>query len=282
MSLTNHIETITEDFELSLLGIQNVFSRKTDFGQHLLIGNHGTFGRTLFLDGKLMTCEFDEHIYHEVMVHIPMQSLLNPRRVLVIGGGDLGILKELAKYPELTEIIVCEIDKEVVDISKEYLFAIHEDAYKDPRIEFVYADGYEYARTCSKMFDLIIMDLPDPDGNCSKLYTKEAFDLLKRSIRGHGIVACHAGSPYMHVDRVTEIYATLQAVFCVVNPYMTNIPSYSGAWMFMFASPYRTVDISNTKSKRLDSIERTTLHYDRNIHEAGLKIPKYVLPLSRK
>ncbi len=137
------------------------------------------YGRMLVIDGVIMLTESDEYAYHEMIVHVPMQSHKRPQRVLVIGGGDGGCIREIVKYKEVKEIHLCEIDKEVVNISKKYLPGIA-SGYDDPRVTVYYEDGSVFLKEKRDRYDVIIVDSTDPIGPGKALFTKEFSALIKK------------------------------------------------------------------------------------------------------
>jgi spermidine synthase len=143
--------------------------------QHIEVMETAAFGRVFRLDGYLMTSEADEWFYHENLNHIPAITHPDPRSALIIGGGDGGSARQLLKYPSIEQVVVCELDAGVVAIADEYFAKVHQGAFHDPRLQLVIGDGLKYVAESQQQFDLIVLDLTDPQGYAEPLYTRAFF-----------------------------------------------------------------------------------------------------------
>jgi len=250
--------------------------------QHIEVMETAPFGRVFRLDGYLMTSEADEWFYHENMNHIPAITHPDPRTALIIGGGDGGSARQLLKYQSMERVVVCELDAGVVAIAEEYFGSVHQGAFHDPRLELVIADGLKYVAECQQQFDLIILDLTDPQGYAEPLYTREFFSDCARLIGSHGLLSMHVGSPQFHAHRFKTIFAELHAVFNVVRPMLVPITLYGGFWGMACASQLRD-------PKRIDSdlveqrIQQRGIsglqYYNGDTHQAALALPNFVRQL---
>ena len=153
------------------------------------------FGKLFRLDGRLMTSEGDEFFYHECMTHPAALAHPKPESVLVIGGGDGGSSEELFKHPSVKRIVMAELDQAVIDISRRHLGRIHKGVLDDPRLEIRIGDGYEYVKNTEERFDLIVLDLTDPDTPAFHLYSEEFFRLCQQRLKPGGALTLHLGSP---------------------------------------------------------------------------------------
>ena len=194
------------------------------------------WGRLFRLDGAYMTSEKDEFFYHEPIVHCAALAHESPRSALVIGGGDGGSSEELLKHPGIDRVMMAELDPEVLRVSKQYLGSVHRGAFDDPRLEVHIGDGFRFVQDLGERFDLIVLDLTDPDTPAQKLYTREFFEMVRRSLNPGGAVSLHIGSPVFDKERVRGMLADLAAVFRIVRPLGLYIPLYGAYWGLAVAS----------------------------------------------
>lgn len=214
---------------------KKIFETRSKFQKIEIIENN-FFGRVLKLDNALQTSEEDEFLYHEPLVHSPMFLSKAPKRVLIIGGGDGGALEEISKYSELDEIVLVEIDKEVIRVSKEYLKKINEDSFKDPRSKIVIADGFDFLRKNSIKFDIIILDLTDPSRDSIKLYSNEFYCMLSNNLNKEGILSLHAESYFSSRSIFLEIISNLRSSFREVHVFSHFVPLYGDLMAFVMCS----------------------------------------------
>jgi spermidine synthase len=250
--------------------------------QHIEVMETAPFGRVFRLDGYLMTSEADEWFYHENMNHIPAITHPEPRTALIVGGGDGGSARQLLKYPSIERVVVCELDAAVVAISEEYFGSVHQDAFHDPRLELVIADGLKYVAECQQQFDLIILDLTDPQGYAEPLYTREFFRECARLIGQNGLLAMHIGSPQFHAARFKALFAELSAVFNVVRPMLVPITLYGGFWGMACASQLRDpkcIDPALVEQRLQQRGISGLQYYNGDTHQAALALPNFVRAL---
>lgn len=182
-------------------------------------------GRLLLLDGIIQLTSFDEFAYHEMMAHVPMFAHALPRRALVIGGGDGGVLRELAKHDTLEVMDICEIDSEVIAVAKEFLPEIA-CGYDDPRVKVHVADGSLFIRSRRDYYDVIIVDSTDPGGPGEPLFNEGFYRDMKRSLRSGGIIASQSESPYLLPEIVQRLNRICRANFNNVDYGMIYVPTY--------------------------------------------------------
>ena len=250
--------------------------------QHIEVMETAAFGRVFRLDGYLMTSEADEWFYHENLNHIPAITHPDPRSALIIGGGDGGSARQLLKYPSIEQVVVCELDAGVVAIADEYFAKVHQGAFHDPRLQLVIGDGLKYVAESQQQFDLIVLDLTDPQGYAEPLYTRAFFADCARLIGEHGLLSLHIGSPQFHTTRFRDLFDELKAVFRVVRPMLVPITLYGGFWGMACASQLRDpkrLD-ANTVEQRLQQRGITGLnYYNGDTHQAALALPNFVRQL---
>lgn len=220
---------------------KTLYRGKTKF-QKIEMVETPEFGTTLLLDGITQVVEKNEYQYHEPMVHPAMCSHPNPREVLIIGGGDGGILREVLKYPSVRHVDFAELDEEVIAFSRRYLKKINRNSFEDPRVSIHITDGRKFVESVSGRYDVIIMDMTDPFGPSRFLYTREFFKAVRRSMRtGSGIFVMHTESPISRPEVFNSIVKTLRSVFrCVVSLY-TYIQMYAVLWSIGVSSDSRTI-----------------------------------------
>jgi spermidine synthase len=194
------------------------------------------FGRLFRLDGDYMTSEKEEFFYHEALVHPAAASHGKVAQVLILGGGDGGAAEELLKYPSVQRVVIAELDEVVIRVAREYFQNIHHGALDDPRVEVRIGDGLAYVRDTSERFDLVLLDLTDPDTPASALYTAEFFSSVKKLLNPGGAMVLHTASPIFRPDVVSMLYQRLKNNFNIVAPMGLYIPLYGTYWSFAVCS----------------------------------------------
>ena len=232
-------------------------------------------GRMLLLDGMVMTSERDEFIYHEMISHIPMLAHPNPKKVLVIGGGDGGTIREVLKHPSVEQAVLCEIDGEVIEVCKKYLPTIA-GKLADPRVQIEVRDGAAYIASHKNTFDVILIDSTDPIGPGEKLFTQEFYQNVLEALTENGIMANQSESPVAVPDECLRINKLLKTVFPYIQPYTACIPSYPGGqWTWSFCSKgLKPFDKVNEKA--VTELEKTCRYFNRDIHKSVFILPNYV------
>ena len=260
---------------------ETVYSGKTEF-QSVEIIELSSFGRSLVLDGKIQSSEADEFIYHEALVHPAMITHPQPERVFIAGGGEGATLREVLAYPSVKRVVMVDVDKEVIDICRKFLPSLHQGSFDDSRLELHYADARKHLKQKRDKFDVIILDLPEPveEGPAYLLHTKEFYELVRRRLTSQGILCLQAGcSVWGNHSVFTAISHTIKAVFPLVFPYQTEVPSYGGMWGFAFASqrlnPFHLTadEVNHRISART---KRRLRFYDGLAHHGMFLLPKYL------
>jgi len=234
------------------------------------------FGRVFLLDGDYMTSERDEYFYHEAMIHPAGIAIGNPRSALILGGGDGGSCEELLKYPGMQRIVIAEIDEAVVRMARRFLGAVHRGALDDPRVEVCIGDGFEWARRSRERFDLVILDLTDPDTPASPLYSEAFFADVGRLLQPLGALVLHTGTPIFAPSLVAQLHARLRRHFKVVAPLGLYIPLYGSYWTLAVcsqASDPRRVGTAVIR-ERIAQLKGPALgYYNAEIHPALFALP---------
>lgn len=247
--------------------------------QHLVIFENATWGTVLMLDGVCQLTTSDEFVYHEMMAHVPLMALDRPKRVLVIGGGDGGVLREVLKHPSVKKATLCEIDRTVIDLSLEHYPQIADGALDDPRSDVVVADGLKYVAGTDERFDAIIVDSSEPIGPSAVLHTREFFTDCKRALRDNGVLITQNGLPFLfpeHLAGTTRIFAEL---FEVAAPYLCTQPCYfGGPFALNWASDDRALlELSEKKlARRQEKRGIETRYWTPAVHRGAFALPAYV------
>lgn len=254
-----------------------LFDGQSDF-QHLEVLDTVPFGRMLVLDDACQTSEAEEYIYHEMLVHVPMMAHPDPKRVLVIGGGDGGALRRVLEHP-VERATMVEIDGEVVRVSREFLPSIAGDAFTNPRGDVIIGDGVKYLRETDEHFDVILVDSTDPVGPAVDLFGEAFYQDARRALGDNGIIVTQSGSPLVMLDELTDAVQLMRQVFPIVRTYLCSIPIYPGVlWSFTAAST--TIDPSEVDptaiAARLMANGHATGWYTPAIHTAAFALPNFL------
>ncbi len=217
-----------------------LYSGHTNF-QDIKLVETGEFGAALLLDGATQVMEKNEFQYHETMVHLPMLAHQKPKKVLVIGGGDGGTLREVLKHSTVEQVDFVELDEEVVSFSRTHLKMINAGAFDDPRVKTHFTDGRFFVEEAPRAsYDIIIMDMTDPAGPSLKLYTKEFFTAVKGLLKNEeALFVMHSESPETRPEAFARIHRTLKSIFPVVRGAYTFVRMYGTLWSFAIASAAR-------------------------------------------
>ncbi len=258
-----------------------LFRDKTDH-QDLIIFENERFGRVLTLDGVVQTTEGDEFVYHEMMAHVPIMAHGQARRVLIIGGGDGGMAREVLKHRAVEAVTMVEIDRGVVDMSREHLPSLSAGAFDDPRLDLVIADGARFVAETDQRFDIIIVDSTDPIGPGEVLFTAEFYADCKRCLTAGGIVVTQNGVPALQGWEVTNSYRRLGQSFADVSFYVAAVPTYQGGFMAMgWASddPAKRRHDAAAIDARFAPLGIATRYYTPAIHQACFALPRFIADL---
>lgn len=217
--------------------VQEILSSRQSPLQQVDIIKTYDFGRCLVLDGVIQTTELDGYIYNEMITHIPAVTHPNPKRILIIGGGDCGAANELTKYPEIERMELVEIDETVVRECLNKLPQISGKAANDSRINFIFKDGVSFVQDKKEIYDLAIVDSSDPVGPAEVLFSEGFYINLKNSLKKDGLMVCQSQSPVFHREILKKTRNILKKHFPIVRTYKTVVPSYPGGmWSFTLAS----------------------------------------------
>ena len=274
-------EKHTPNVNFSIKVDKQLYSETSEF-QRIDVFQSEEFGRFLTLDGFMMLTGKDEFIYHEMIVHVPMAVHPMAKKILVIGGGDGGTVRELLRYATVEAIDLVEIDEQVVEVCKEYLPQTA-GCFGDERIHFYFEDGLKYIRHCEDDYDLIIVDSTDPFGPGEGLFTKEFYGNCYKALKADGIMVNQHENPFYREDAYAMQRAHKRIVesFPISKVYQVHIPTYpSGHWLFGFASKkYHPID--GVDWTRWKALGLTTRYYNTQLHAGAFALPNYVEEMLR-
>ena len=257
--------------------------RKTPF-QRMKVLDTVRFGRMLVLDDIVETTEADEFIYHEMMAHVPLYTHPNPKRVLIIGGGDGGVLREVLRHP-VERVVMVEIDGAVVEAAKKHLRKICGEAFKNPRTELIIGDGAEYVRDTSETFDVVIVDSTDPLGPSMPLFgetfCKHAANVMSRD----GLLVRQTGSAFLQGAELASAMKHARKVFPCVKVFLTSVPTCVGGHFthpLMGLSDFsRRISLPAVR-RRFNKHPLAMKYYNPDIHAAAFGLPEYIQALCRE
>ena len=271
-------EITPSGFGIAIKAGKVLVSKQTPFQKLEIFETDSALGRVLTLDDLMMTTEGDEYHYHEMIVHVPMMHHKNPKTVLVIGGGDGGTVREVLKHDTVEKVVLCEIDGDVIEYSKQYLPTIS-CQLDNPKVEILVEDAIEYIKGKEKMFDIVLIDSTDPMGPGEGLFTDEFYTNVKKSLKEGGIMTAQSESPFVNKEEIKKMYTQLKRVFPIVSTYTSNMPTYPGGyWAWAFCS--ETVEpLSYFDERRAKNITKTCKIYNKDYHMARFALPNYLKEL---
>ena len=265
-------EYSSENLKLSLRVKNIVHVEQTPY-QNLLIADSYEYGRILLLDGAFQLTERDEFCYSEMMAHVALCSHVNPEKVLIIGGGDGAILREVMKHKNVKRCVLIDIDERVIECSKKYLPA-QSVAFNDPRAEVKCMDANKFIQDESEKFDVVIIDSTDPVDFAATLFQASFYSAVKKIMNDDGILVELTESPFTDTRVMTQAINQMREVFPIVKMYWGAVPTYpSGMWTYGIASLKTDPEIP------LREVENTR-YYTNEIHKAAFVLPPFLKDLS--
>jgi len=242
----------------------------------------GGFGTCLILDGKIQSSEVDEFVYHEALVQPAMITHDNPQTVFIAGGGEGATLREVLAHKSVKRAVMVDIDREVINICREYLPEQNQGSFDDQRTELYHADARGYLAQSEEKFDIIIIDLPDPieEGPAYLLYTREFYQLVRDRLTADGIISVQAGSASLtELLNLTAVYNTLKSMFPIVRPYKVDMPCFGGPWGFCLASASldpTLLSVAEVDKRIAERPLEKLKFYDGLSHQSIFSLPKHL------
>jgi spermidine synthase len=266
-----YTEKQTPDLGITCLIKETLCHFKTPF-QDLAIIDTVQFGKMLVLDGMVMTTEKDEFVYHEMLAHVALQAHPDPKHVLVVGGGDGGVIREILKYDSVETATLAEIDEAVIEMSKKYLPSIS-CGLSDPRVDVLVTDGIEHVNQSVGKYDVILVDSTEPVGPAVGLFAEQFYTAIYRALKKDGILVAQSESPFYNREIIENAYARIGRVFPLTKLYLASVPTYpSGLWSFTVGS--KCYDPEQGKQKPVN-----TKYYNFEIHKGAFCLPNFVKEL---
>ncbi len=269
-------EAHTPDVKLSIRIEKQLFSKTSDY-QRIDVFESKEFGRILSLDGNIMLTERDEFIYNEMIVHVPMAVHKGIEKVLVIGAGDGGVVKELTRYNRIKHIDLVEMDPLVVEACREYIPA-NACRLDDDRVHIHFGNALKFMRHCENEYDLIIVDSNDPYGPSEGLFTKEFYGNCHAALKEDGIMVNQQGSPFykQDADAMQRSHKHIAGTFPISRVYQAHIPTYAaGYWLFGFASKkYHPID--DLDAAAWEDLHLRTRYYTTRLHKGAFYLPAFL------
>ena len=264
-------EDQTDNLRLSLRVTQTVYLKKTQY-QDLMIVDTPEYGRTLVLDGAIQLTERDEFCYSEMMAHVPICAHPDPKRVLIVGGGDGAILREALRHSEVLRCTLIDIDREVIEASKRYFPTVGVEL-ENPRADVRCMDALEYIRTTDDRFDVAIVDSTDPVDFAAGLFQAPFYADLKKILNPGAMVSELTESPFADTALMLQAIAQMRTVFPIVRMYWGAMPTYpTGMWTYGAAS------LAPDPSVPLRAVTGTR-YYTEEIHKAAFVLPPFLSDL---
>ena len=245
---------------------------KSEF-QEIEVVESESFGKILLIDGVIMLTEADEFCYHEMIAHVPLCVHPKAQKVLVIGGGDGGTVREILKHDSINEVDVCEIDEKVIEISKRH-FPYLANNFNDPKVKIYCEDGNKFIKAHKDEYDIIIVDSSDPIGPAEVLFRREFYKAMYQALKNNGIVVTQSESFFYHKKIIKSLFSFIKEIYPIPEYYYTLVPTYpSGVIGFTFCSKkYHPInDFNETEALKLTDLR----YYNKDIHKAAFNLPTF-------
>jgi spermidine synthase len=267
-------ETHQDSVALSFKVEKTLFSGKSAY-QQVDVVQTAEHGGMLLNDGIIMVSERDEYVYHEMIAHVPLFVHPSPKRVLVIGGGDGGTVRELLKHEGVERIVMVEIDEMVINACREYLPSVSY-GLDDPRVELLVDDGVKYVAAAPETFDVVLIDSTDPIGPAAPLFDRQFYQNVAGLLSDEGIMISQAESPFYDFKIQSSMLENQRPFFNRLHLYtFTNLTYPGGLWSFGFGSK-GLCPLADFDPGRMDAEAVHTLYYTPEIHVAAFMLPKFV------
>jgi len=261
---------------LSLQVEEVLFAGRSKF-QDVLVFKSRTYGTVFVLDGMIQTTDRDEFSYQEMLTHLPMFSHPNPKSVLIIGGGDGGILREVLKHPSVEKVEMCEIDEMVVDTAKKYLPQLSH-CFSSSKLKLHIGDGFEYLKNRRNEYDVVITDSSDPVGPAESLFNSSYYGLINNALKEGGVLASQSESMWLHTELIKKLKNEVSKIFPSVEYAFSSVPTYPSGSMGYLVASKKKCDLKNPvrelSDEECDAIGLQ--YYNSQIHRAAFTLPNFI------
>ncbi len=267
-----YTEKQTQNYGITAKIKESLHTETTEF-QEMAVIDTIEFGKMLVLDGCVMTTDRDEYVYHEMISHIALSAHKNPKNVLIVGGGDGGVIREVLKHDTVEKVVLAEIDGRVIDISRVHFPQIAA-GLDDPRVDIQVSDGIKHVQDHPDTYDLIVVDSTDPIGPAVGLFAKDFYQSIARALKPDGIFVAQTESPFFNGELITRVQGDVASIFPITKLYLASIPTYpSGLWSFTIGSKVYdpTVIADPARTNGL-----TTKYYTPALQTCAFALPRFV------
>jgi spermidine synthase len=274
-------ETLHPDYR-QRFGLSRTLLRERSAYQEIAIVETPRFGRMMLLDGVVQVTEADEPAYHEMLTHLPMLAHGAVRRLLVLGGGDGGILREALRHPGVERATLVELDPAVIAAARTHMPTVPAGAFEDPRTELVIGDAARFVADTAGSYDLVVVDSTDPAGPAEALFTRDFYAACRRCLSPGGVLVAQNGVPFLQPEELKTSWARLRPLFADVAFYTTVVPSYAGGLM---ALGWATDDVRLRPqpvaaiTARYAAAGLATRYYTPALHGAAFALPAFIAQL---
>mgnify|MGYP003880583395 FL=1 len=267
-------ENQTDNMRLSVRTTRVLHHEQTPY-QELVIVETPPWGRLMALDGFFQTCDRDEFVYHEMGAHVPLFTHPDPKRVLIVGGGDGGMAREVARHPGVEHVDLVEIDERVIECCKTYFPQISEALRESPKVHVHVEDGIQWVREHQAEYDVIIIDSSEPIGPGEGLFTAEFYASVYRCLTGDGVMVAQTESPWVNAAVIQRAYSGIRKSFPITRLYTCAVPTYpTGLWSFTLGSK-KYDPLEADPEARFAALGRMR-YYTPDVHFAALQLPGFV------
>ena len=268
-------ESFRNSYSMGFKTTAHLHSEKSEY-QQIDVYETDSVGRLLLLDGKTMVSNKDEFVYHEVVSHLPYMVTRQCKNVLIIGGGDGGVVREFVKHADIERIDLVEIDERVIEVSKEY-FPECTSGLSDPRVRVLCQDGFAFIKKAKKEYDIVVIDSTDPVDFASALFTDSFYQDVYNSLTDEGIMMNQTENPFLDEFGVKEIYNNMRKVFPVVRSVTAPMLIYPGVfWTWGFSSKkFGPTDLNPARLTSMAKIERDLQWYNIDWHRGAFSISNF-------
>jgi spermidine synthase len=248
--------------------------------QEVLIFENRVFGRVLVLDGIVQLTERDNHIYHEMIAHVPLMAHGSAARVLIIGGGDGGTLAEVLGHP-VEQVVMVELDRQIIELSKRYFPQVSNGAFDDRRLELVIGDGVDYVTRAEAGFDVVIVDSTDPVGPGEPLFTREFYERCRALLGPQGVIALQSGAAFYTPEQLEAVCGRLRPSFDTARPFLAPVPTYAGGMLALVAAGQSLEALCppvETLRERFRRLASPAAYYTPEVHGAAFALAPAFAP----
>jgi spermidine synthase len=274
-------ETLHDGFRTSIEVSRVRFDSQTAH-QRLVVADSVAFGTLVMLDGVTQLTTSDEYVYHEMLAHVPILAHGQVRDVLVVGGGDGGLIEEVFKHAAIERVTMAELDASVIDLARSQLPELSNGAFDDPRLRIVLGDGKDYVATSRDTFDLIVVDSTDPIGPGESLFTSSFYADCGRRLRPGGVIVTQNGVPFFQAAELASTMRAFDELFADATCYLGVVPTYVGGFMaFGWGTndpDLRRVSLSTIEA-RFAASALVTRYYTPAVHQASFALPRFILDI---